>query len=241
MHSLRWRVSSGRAPPYTVYTIITIMSEFSEREKIMKSLMRKRFHLGVLAGTALALCANFTGAPSISTAGTSPQTDPIPNSRIVQGKKLVPVPLDLTGRNRTMVYLGSYLVNAVGGCNDCHTEPSYTDNPFAGDPGVVNATNYLAGGRHFGPFVSANITPDGSGKPHGLDRDEFVALMRTGYDTDESRYLQVMPWPVYRNMTDQDLHAIYEYLSAIPHAEPQSPCLSVGETSAAICLKYEPR
>ncbi len=28
--------------------------------------------------------------------------------------------------------------------------------------------------------------------------------------------LQVMPWPIYKNMTDHDLRAIYEYLSAIP-------------------------
>lgn len=189
----------------------------------MRSLTRKRSRLGILAGATLALCASFAGSPGVGLAGSpAPSQEPIPSSRIVQGKKLAPVPLDLAGKNRTMVYLGSYLVNAVGGCNDCHTVPSYTDNPFAGDPGVVNAANYLAGGRAFGPFVSANITPDGSGKPHGLDRDEFVALMRTGYDTDESRYLQVMPWPVYRNMTDQDLHAIYEYLSSIPHAEPQN-------------------
>jgi hypothetical protein len=31
--------------------------------------------------------------------------------------------------------------------------------------------------------------------------------------------LQVMPWPVYRNMTDRDLRAIYEYLRAIPCVE----------------------
>ena len=34
--------------------------------------------------------------------------------------------------------------------------------------------------------------------------------------------LQVMPWPAYANMTEHDLRAIYEYLSAIPHAEPGS-------------------
>jgi hypothetical protein len=28
--------------------------------------------------------------------------------------------------------------------------------------------------------------------------------------------LQVMPWPVYRHLTDHDLRAIYEYLRAIP-------------------------
>ena len=35
--------------------------------------------------------------------------------------------------------------------------------------------------------------------------------------------LQIMPWPLFKNMTDHDLLAIYEYLSAIPHAEPDYP------------------
>ena len=38
--------------------------------------------------------------------------------------------------------------------------------------------------------------------------------------------LQIMPWPAFRNMTDQDLRAIYEYLSAIPCiAGPPAPSL----------------
>jgi len=28
--------------------------------------------------------------------------------------------------------------------------------------------------------------------------------------------LQIMPWPAYQSLTDHDLRAIYEYLSAIP-------------------------
>jgi hypothetical protein len=36
--------------------------------------------------------------------------------------------------------------------------------------------------------------------------------------------LQIMPWPIYKNMTDHDLRAIYEYLSAIPCiAGPPAP------------------
>jgi hypothetical protein len=30
--------------------------------------------------------------------------------------------------------------------------------------------------------------------------------------------LQVMPWPVYGNMTNEHLFAVYSYLHAIPHA-----------------------
>lgn len=39
------------------------------------------------------------------------------------------IKLNLKGRDRSQVGLGSYLVNAVGGCNDCHTAPSYTVDP----------------------------------------------------------------------------------------------------------------
>jgi hypothetical protein len=36
---------------------------------------------------------------------------------------------------------GSYIVNAQGGCNDCHTVPSYAagGNPFLGEPEVISA------------------------------------------------------------------------------------------------------
>jgi len=41
------------------------------------------------------------------------------DSRIEQGFEIAPVPLNLEGKNRALVGLGSYLVN-FGGCNDCH-------------------------------------------------------------------------------------------------------------------------
>jgi hypothetical protein len=35
----------------------------------------------------------------------------------------------------------------------------------------------------------------------------------------DGNLLQIMPWPTYQNMSDDDLRAIYEYLSAIPCLE----------------------
>ena len=85
----------------------------------------------------------------------------------------------------------------------------------------INAEHYLAGGVSFGPFTSDNITPDADGKPAGLSLGEFKTLLRTGHDPDDpDEILQVMPWPVFGDMTDRDLNAIYEYLRSIPHAEP---------------------
>jgi hypothetical protein len=147
------------------------------------------------------------------------------DSRVLRGLAITPVHLSLRGKNLALVGLGSYLVNAVGGCNDCHTHPSYLPggDPFQGEPPIINAEQYLTGGRQFGPITSPNLTPDKDGRPAGLTLEEFKYLIRTGHDPDEpDEILQVMPWPVYANMTSNDLRAIYEFLRAIP-ARPDNP------------------
>lgn len=158
------------------------------------------------------------------------QTPSGDESKVKRGFEIAPVPLDLKGKNRALVGLGSYIVNAQGGCNDCHTNPSYAPggNPFFGQMTQVNADQYLTGGRQFGPFTSRNLTPDpDTGLPAELTFQEFRHVIRTGEDLDHvhpgiSPLLQVMPWPVYADMTDHDLLAIYEYLRAIP-SRPDNP------------------
>ncbi|MGE5600677.1 MAG: cytochrome C [Pseudomonadota bacterium] len=179
----------------------------------MKQAFRTRpFTIALTLGAALAVLS-----------GTSSADD---QSRIKRGFEINPVQLDLKGKNPALVGLGSYIVNTTG-CNDCHTHPSYASghDPFLGQPEQINTDQYLTGGRQFGPFTSANITPDALGRPAGLTLDEFISLMRTGHDPDApagSPPLQVMPWPVFGKKTDQDLRAIYEYLRAIPSL-PDNP------------------
>jgi hypothetical protein len=150
------------------------------------------------------------------------------------GFSIAPVKLDLKGKDPLLVGLGSYIVNAQGGCNDCHTCASYVPghNPFpppfgVGGDGQINAGTYLAGGVDFGPpgnvVTSANLTPDpATGRPDGLTLEQFEIAMRTGHDPVRNANLAVMPWPYYRHMTDRDLDAIYAYLTAIPSARPPS-------------------
>ena len=117
---------------------------------------------------------------------------------------------------------------------------------------VINGNTYLGGGRDFGPFgskgelthlYSRNLTQDETGRPEGGHTfEEFLTIMRTGRDYDKvhpnctgapdgncllppfnGEMLQVMPWPVHQNMTEHDLRAIYEYLSAIPCIDTQIP------------------
>jgi hypothetical protein len=148
------------------------------------------------------------------------------DARIFRGYRIAPVPLKLRGRNRDLVGLGSYIVNAQSGCNDCHTNPPYAPggDPFAGEPEQINVDGYLAGGTPFGPtIVSANITPDADGRPAGLTFPEFKRLLQTGHDPHTGGILQVMPWPVFGNMVDRDLRAVYEYLRSIPSLEGGDP------------------
>jgi hypothetical protein len=179
--------------------------------------------------SALFLCGFIFGVVLLTTAqerGLTPRDSTgLPENEWKRGLAIAPVALNLDGKNKRLVGAGSYIVNI--GCVDCHTNPVYADggNPFFGQPEQINTQNYLAGGAHFGPFTSANLTPDASGKPAGLTFEQFVEVMRTGKDF-KNRHpqfgpvLQVMPWPMFRKMTDDDLEAIYEYLRAIPHAEP---------------------
>jgi hypothetical protein len=151
--------------------------------------------------------------------------------RIVRGFEIAPVPLNLRNKDLALVGLGSYIVNSEGGCNDCHTNPPFAPggNPHLGEPKRINAPRYLAGGTQFGPVTSRNLTPYGSGgKPANLTFDEFRRVFRTGVDlknlephvpSEERDLLQVMPWPVFREMLDHDIRAVYEYLRAIPVRE----------------------
>ena len=168
-----------------------------------------------------AISTGLMGAAFDTPADESDVTSNATRARI--GFQIAPVALDLRNRNRELVGIGSYIVNAQGGCNDCHTHPSYMPggDPFMGEPEVINSEQYLTGGRQFGPFTSLNLTPDQWGRPAGLTFWEFKNAIRTGLDPDGPRpplppLLQVMPWPVYAKMSNRDLRAVYEYLRAIP-------------------------
>lgn len=141
------------------------------------------------------------------------------------------IPLNLKGKDWSLVGLGSYLVNTTG-CNDCHTHPNWTPtgNPYLGQPEQINTAQYLSGGREFltttGALIatSANITPDKNDLPAGLTLAGYLEVMHTGHDPRDppGDLLQVMSWPLYRWKTDSDLIAIYAYLQAIPSL-PDNP------------------
>jgi hypothetical protein len=157
---------------------------------------RRVTSLVTIAGFAVIVtAATLVKTPRAQAGGEGDDRD----SRIERGFKIAPVPLKLAGKNRELVGLGSYLVNAVADCNGCHSAGPATEfaaggNPYFGQPTKVNPATYLGGGRDFGPFpaagpfphiISRNLTPDKTGRPEGGHTFvEFLQIMRTGVDMD---------------------------------------------------------
>jgi hypothetical protein len=167
---------------------------------------------------ATLIVAAHTTVPAVAQVASPAAASDNEQRQAAIGLKLAPVPLNFAGRSKTLVGLGSYLVN-LATCSGCHTTPEYAPggNPFLGQETQVNTAGYMAGGASFGPVKSANVTPDKKGRPAGLTYNQFVAAMTKGKDHDNpGRLLQTMPWPAYEYLTDRQLQAIYAYLSSIP-------------------------
>lgn len=135
----------------------------------------------------------------------------------------------------SQVERGKYLVN-IAGCHDCHS-PKANQGSVAPDPtkllsgrpattmapakpvnmGEISAAGDLT--AWYGPWgvsYSANLTPDpttGLGKRY--TEASFIATLRSGKKPEGEPLLPPMPWEVYRQMTDQDLKAIWAYLKTI--------------------------
>jgi cytochrome c553 len=109
----------------------------------------------------------------------------------------------------TPVERGSYLVNTIGACGNCHARDT-----------AANRTSDLAGGLEIndsqvGLIVMPNITPDpetGIGK---WTVGEIGVALRDGKRPDGSIIGPPMPIPVYRQMSDHDAEAMAAYLLSL--------------------------
>lgn len=143
-----------------------------------------------------------------------PVRNPLPRTEIVFPVKYLirsapqpvtsPVP---AGNSTDPVERGRYLVQ-IAGCSDCHTLQKQ------GQP--IAALAFAGGFELKGPFgtvTSSNITPDPSGISY-YDENLFIQAMRTG-KVGARTLNPIMPWDGYRNMTDEDLKAVFAYLRTL--------------------------
>ena len=132
----------------------------------------------------------------------------------------------------TPVKRGEYLVS-IAACTDCHT-PQAKGQPIRG---LEFAGGFVLEGP-WGRVASANITPDPSGISY-YDEALFLEMIRTGY-VKARKINQVMSWSDYRNLTDEDLKAIFAYIRTlkpvkhrVDNTEPPTFCKLCGSSHGA--------
>ncbi len=119
-------------------------------------------------------------------------------------------------RNDSVRY-GQYLTT-LANCGDCHTPRSFS--------GKSKQNLYMSGGVEFelpqGRVVAANITPDPETGIANWTKAIFVARFKA-FDGPRARTISVrprqmntvMPWTLYGGMSEEDLGAIYDFLSQV--------------------------
>ena len=156
-----------------------------------------------------------------------------------------PAPTVTPAPAMSQVERGKYIVSTAG-CHDCHTPAKMGPNGpepdmsrmLSGHPETIKVTQqaklvspwmgatsetFTAWSGPWGISYTANLTPDPSGLAAWTE-DLFIKAIREGKHMGTSRpILPPMPWPVYRNFTDEDLKAIFAYLRTIPPVKNHVP------------------
>ena len=129
------------------------------------------------------------------------------------------------------VAYGKYLVVA-GHCEGCHTPADEKGMPaedmhFAGGQPLIGPWE---GGDKMVSVNAANLTPDPSGIGY-YDEAMFVDVLRHGgFKT--RQIANIMPWWFFRNLTDDDLKAMFAYLKTV-----KPVCHHVDNTETATYCK----
>ena len=121
-------------------------------------------------------------------------------------------------RADTQIERGSYLVNTIMTCNNCHT-------PMG--PNGPDFSRALSGGQTFDepPFkvAGSNITPHLETGIGAWSDDEIKQTLRTGVRPNGIPLAPVMPTDFYGIITSSDMDAIVAYLRSVKPVDRQMP------------------
>lgn len=127
---------------------------------------------------------------------------------------------------------GKYLVEGVNGCFGCHTDLDWSKPgapPLAGKEG----SGHIWSDQMMPWLIAPNITPDKETGAGNWSDDTLARAIREGIGHDGRTLFPVMPYPHYREMSDEDLASIIVYLRSIPPVKNQLPT-----TQMPFPLKY---
>src|SRR5712691_8129993 len=117
---------------------------------------------------------------------------------------------------------GKYLVDSVAGCFGCHTDADWSKPgapPIAGREG----SGHVWSDQELPWLVAPNITPDKETGAGNWSDDALARAIREGVGYDGRALFPIMPYPKYRQMSDEDLASIIAYIRSVPPVRNQLP------------------
>jgi mono/diheme cytochrome c family protein len=111
---------------------------------------------------------------------------------------------------------GRYIYETVGHCADCHSPKNWKKYLFPIDPKLAGAGGHFDVGNAFpGKVYTPNLTPDlETGLGHWTDGEKIRAI-REGVSRDGRALFPLMPFPEYKNMSDEDVEALVAYMNSL--------------------------
>jgi mono/diheme cytochrome c family protein len=117
---------------------------------------------------------------------------------------------------------GKYLVEGVTGCFTCHTDADWSKPgapPVAGREG----SGHVRTDQGMPWLIAPNITPDKETGAGNWSDDALARAIREGIGHDGRALFPIMPYPEYRQMSDEDLASVIAYLRTVPPVRNQLP------------------
>jgi cytochrome c len=117
---------------------------------------------------------------------------------------------------------GKYLVDGVTGCFGCHSDADWSKPgapPIAGREGA----GHIWADQDLPWLVAPNITSDKETGVGNWSDDTLARAIREGISHDGRALFPMMPYPHYREMSDEDLASVIVYLRTVPPVKNQLP------------------
>lgn len=124
----------------------------------------------------------------------------------------------------TTVEYGQYLATAASGCADCHTPRNLQDGKFYLDS-LFAGSSFPFGFDEGSPLpaYARNITPLVGSGIGGWTEEQFIGAVTGGMRPDGTVLSPHMPYAHYKQLTADDLRALYLYLTSIPAIQRATP------------------
>jgi len=196
-----------RRPPFTPEVIRAALADGPAQEAGAAAAARrkKRWRFGLLSALA-AGAAGWLSVASFAPQPIAPITPPLASA-------FAP---ELIARGK--------LLASLGDCAVCHTAHN----------GVPNAGG-LALDTPFGTIYTTNITPDEQTGIGNWSLEAFVRAMRQGIHRDGRHLYPAFPYTSFKNVSDDDLKALYAYLMSQTPVRSRPP-----ETKLAFPFSVRP-